>query len=58
MIIIGERINSTRKSIAAALTARDADRILVEARRQWDAGSVYLDVNTAMMRAAEPEVMT
>ncbi len=58
MIIIGERINSTRKSIAAALTARDADRILVEARRQWDAGSVYLDVNTAMMRAAEPEVIT
>ena len=57
MIIIGERINSTRKSISAALVARDADHILNEARRQWDAGAAYLDVNTAMMRAAEPEVM-
>jgi 5-methyltetrahydrofolate--homocysteine methyltransferase len=57
MIIIGERINSTRESISAALVARDADQILSEARRQLDAGSAYLDVNTAMMRAAEPEVM-
>jgi len=58
MIIIGERINSTRKPIAAALEARDADHILNEARRQWEAGAAYLDVNTAMMRAAEAEVMT
>jgi len=58
MIIIGERINSTRKPIAAALKARDADYILNEAHRQWDAGAAYLDVNTAMMRANEPEVMT
>ncbi len=57
MIIIGERINSTRKPITAALEARDANHILDEARRQWDAGAAYLDVNTAMMRAAEPEVM-
>ena len=58
MIIIGERINSTRKPITAALEARNADYILYEARRQWDAGAAYLDVNTAMMRANEPEVMT
>jgi len=57
MIIIGERINSTRKPITAALEARDTDLILHEARCQWDAGADYLDVNTAMMRAAEPEVM-
>jgi 5-methyltetrahydrofolate--homocysteine methyltransferase len=57
MVIIGERINSTRKSITAALEARDAELILYEARRQWDAGSAYLDVNTAMMRADEPQVM-
>ncbi len=57
MIIIGERINSTRKPITAALEARDASHILDEARRQWDAGATYLDVNTAMMRAAEAEVM-
>ncbi len=58
MIIIGERINSTRKPITAALEARDADHILNEARRQWEAGAAYLDVNTAMMRTAEAEVMT
>ncbi|MBT58734.1 MAG: methyltetrahydrofolate--corrinoid methyltransferase [Acidiferrobacteraceae bacterium] len=57
MIIIGERINSTRKPINAAIEARDADHILNEARRQWDAGAVYLDVNTAMMRTTEAEAM-
>jgi len=58
MIIVGERINSTRKPITAALEARDADHILNEARRQWQAGAAYLDVNTAMMRTAEAKVMT
>ncbi len=58
MIIVGERINSTRTPITEALEKRDSEHILNEARRQWDAGSTYLDVNTAMMRAAEPEVMT
>ncbi len=58
MIIIGERINSTRKPITAALEARDAGHILDEAHRQWDAGATYLDVNTAMMRSTEPELMT
>lgn len=57
MIIIGERINSTRKPIAAALEVRNAEHILNEARRQRDAGAVYLDVNTAMMRSDEPAVM-
>ena len=57
MIIIGERINSTRKPITAALEVRDAGHILKEAHRQCDAGATYLDVNTAMMRADEPEVM-
>ncbi len=58
MIIIGERINSTRKPITKAMEERDAEFILTEARCQWDAGSNYLDVNTAMMRAGESETMT
>lgn len=57
MIIVGERINSTRKPITEALEKRDSAFILNEAQRQWDAGSAYTDVNTAMMRAKEPEVM-
>jgi len=58
MIIVGERINSTRTPVTRAMEARDAGFIVNEARRQWDAGSTYLDVNTAMMRAAEPEIMS
>ncbi|MCP4315377.1 MAG: dihydropteroate synthase [Hyphomicrobiales bacterium] len=57
MIVVGERINSTRKPITAALEARDEAFLLNEARRQWEAGSAYIDVNTAMMRAKEAEVM-
>ncbi len=57
MIIVGERINSTREPITEALNARDEAFILNEARRQWGAGAAYIDVNTAMMRAQEPEVM-
>ncbi len=57
MIIIGERINSTRKPITTALEAGDTEHILNEARSQWEAGASYLDVNTAMMRKAEAEVM-
>lgn len=57
MIVVGERINSTRKPINAALERRDAEFILNEARRQSDAGATYIDVNTGMMRDLEPEVM-
>ena len=35
MIIVGERINASRKRIARALDERDAARIEKEARRQW-----------------------
>jgi len=45
MILIGEKINATRKSIAAALDARDADIIIQTAIAQERAGAHYLDVN-------------
>jgi 5-methyltetrahydrofolate--homocysteine methyltransferase len=45
MIIIGEKINATRKLIAAALEARDAKRIIQTARQQVQAGAHYLDIN-------------
>ncbi len=45
MIIIGEKINATRKSIAAALEARDESVIIQTAREQVQAGANYLDVN-------------
>lgn len=45
MIIIGERINSTRKQVKEALEARDRNVIVELARSQAQAGASYLDVN-------------
>lgn len=55
MIIIGEKINGTRKAIARAIRERDAAFIQDLAKSQAGAGSNYLDVNagTAPEREAE-----
>ncbi len=44
MIIIGEKINATRKAIAAAIASRDERHILQTARDQVAAGATYLDI--------------
>lgn len=48
MLIIGERINSTRAQIQEALKRKDAALILKEAKKQLDAGANYVDINCAM----------
>jgi len=58
MIIIGERINATRKPIARALRQRDAGLILKEARAQVAAGAHYLDLNAGLGKGTEREDMT
>ncbi len=58
MIIVGERINSTRKPIQEALQAGNEAALLSEAQGQWAAGAHYLDVNTATMLDTEAEWMT
>ena len=45
MLIIGERINSSRKRIAPAVESKDAEFILGEAQKQIEAGAYYVDVN-------------
>lgn len=45
MLIIGERINASRKSIAEAISSRNAPFIQNEAKVQAMAGADYLDVN-------------
>ena len=45
MIIIGEKINATRKAIGAALAAKDEAHIIQIAREQVAAGAHYLDIN-------------
>ncbi|MDP3729969.1 MAG: dihydropteroate synthase [Candidatus Omnitrophota bacterium] len=48
MLIIGERINSTRAQIQKAIGERDAAFMLREAKRQIDSGAGFLDINCAM----------
>jgi len=45
MIVVGERINTSRKSIQKAVEERDADFIRAEALKQAEAGADFLDVN-------------
>lgn len=56
MIIIGEKINSTRKQIGKAVRERDRETIVAEAKRQAEAGADYLDVNCGTLDAAEEPV--
>ena len=53
MIIVGERINSTRKRIREAVKARDAAFISKEAVKQVAAGADYVDVNAGTSVAHE-----
>lgn len=45
MLIVGERINASRKSIAEAISSRNAPFIQNEAKAQAMTGADYLDVN-------------
>lgn len=55
MIIIGEKINATRKAIAAALAAKDAAHIIKTAQEQAAAGAAYIDVNGGDPREGQEE---
>ena len=45
MLIVGERINSSRKRIAPAVESMDEAFVIEEARIQIEAGANYVDVN-------------
>ena len=55
MIIIGEKINATRKAISAALEARDEQFLVKTAREQVAAGAQYLDINGGDAREGREE---
>jgi 5-methyltetrahydrofolate corrinoid/iron sulfur protein methyltransferase len=57
MIIIGEKINGTRKQVAAAIQDRDAGFIRGLAMRQYENGAAYLDLNAGTVPKREPEDM-
>jgi len=55
MLIIAERINSSRKSILRAIEAHDIGFIQNEAKMQTDAGGDYIDVNAGTFVGKEAE---
>lgn len=57
MIVIGEKINGTRKAVGAAIRERDEERIKQLAIDQVKAGSDYLDVNAGTPPEREPDDM-
>jgi cobalamin-dependent methionine synthase I len=58
MLIIGERINSSRKSIARAIEGCDRGFIQKEARDQAEAGAHFIDVNAGTFVGEEKEKLT
>lgn len=55
MLIIGEKINGTRKEVAKAVAERDAEFIRTLAREQVEAGADFLDVNAGTRPDREPD---
>ncbi len=62
MIIIGERINTSRKNkgealIEKAVVSRDAEFITNMAATQLKAGATYIDINCGTLTSGEPEAL-
>lgn len=57
MMIIGEKINSSRKLIAEAIVSGDKAYIQQEAKAQDEAGADYIDVNAAAFMDKEAEYL-
>lgn len=58
MLIVGEKINSSRKSIAEAIENRDSQFITQVARNQAEAGAHYIDVNAGTFLDKEAECLS
>jgi len=58
MLIVGERINSTRGRIAQAIEEKNAALIQKEATTQVEAGAEYVDINAGSFAAKEIEYLT
>jgi len=57
MLIVAERINSSRKAINQAIKDKDADFIRSEAKTQAEAGAHYIDVNAGSFVEQEAEYL-
>lgn len=57
MVIVGERINTSRKSIDPAVRNRDIAFIQQTAKDQAEAGANYIDVNAGTLLSEEPAAL-
>ena len=57
MIIIGEKINSSLKSIRPAMESKDKEAIVELAKAQYAAGASFIDVNAGMFREQEIDIL-
>jgi cobalamin-dependent methionine synthase I len=62
VLIVGERINTSRKIkgepvIEQAVVKRDAAYLVDLARRQFEAGATYIDINAGTLTTGEPEAL-
>lgn len=55
--VIGERINTSRKFVQAAVAERNADYIIDDVKKQQDAGANFIDVNAGARIGHETEDM-
>ena len=55
MLVIGEKINGTRKAVGKAVDAKDEAFIKNLAQAQVDAGADYLDINAGTKPDTEPQ---
>ena len=58
MLIVGEKINTSRKAVKEAVAGKDAAFIRRLARRQHEAGAHYIDVNCGTFVHNEPELLS
>jgi 5-methyltetrahydrofolate--homocysteine methyltransferase len=57
MIIVGERLNSSRRSVLEALNRKDKKYVVNQAKRQENAGASYIDLNTAALLDEEVQTL-
>jgi 5-methyltetrahydrofolate--homocysteine methyltransferase len=57
MIIAGELINASRKSICAAIETKDSAAIQAVAKDQREAGADFIDVNAGIFVGQEAEYL-
>ena len=57
MIIVGERLNSSRRPVFHALDQKDKKYLIDQAQKQEKAGASYIDLNTAALLEKEVETL-